>query len=181
MNHFSNIYCSRKLATFVGANALSKNPIEKEEASSGWNAHLFHCDRKKHLIYTHNQTFYTVVVENFVKADVKNLQEIIVYRMLEQLEFDELLHPAENDWYRALVGNLHFLPTNNDKRCIGKNNDYVYIYQDARASPDLQHRGYEALNNILNQYPVKAVAPLYGAMESPLFHMKVWLDLMRAR
>lgn len=125
----SRIYCTKKLQSFVGQ-VDEKLPSDVNEISiNDWNAHLFFLDKRKCLVFVNNLTFYTIFLTDLLKKDLKNIDIIFKERLQEQLINDRILENSELTESVFTDLKIIFFKTNNNKKVIGRINDFVEIFK----------------------------------------------------
>ncbi len=130
----TKIYCSHKLKDFLG----QKFFISTEDPYNhygDWNAHLFYYGGRKNLILVNNKSYYSVFLIDIKKADFKDFSTLFFNRLTEQLQYDDVIGPADLLITIQKYTPLVFSRTNNDKKTIGTINDYVYQYEVRKEHP----------------------------------------------
>ena len=124
----TRVYCTKKLKDYLG-DVDEKLPDNYHDIkSSDWNAHLFFIDNRKCIVFVNNLTFYSVFLRDIVKKDLKNIDQIFESRLKEQLLHDGVVDNFEKAKFLT-DGRLEFIKTNNNKRIIGRINDYVDAFK----------------------------------------------------
>ena len=131
--------------------------LEKHEdlGSLGkWNATVFYVNRKKYMLITNALTLYNVILPNITAKDFLSLDELFKQELHFQLIYDGI--EIEASKINAIIGEVEFLPTDNDRKVTGHQNqrllelDYwKYQYRKLLALP------WRELTNRMNQGPVK--------------------------
>lgn len=123
------IYCTKKLESFIG-NADQDLPSDMIYRSlQDWNAHLFFADRKKCLVFVNNRTAYSLFLADILKKDLKNIDLLFHRRLFEQLKHDNILNTDEAFKSIFPPEELKFYKTNNDRKTIGRINDFVNMFK----------------------------------------------------
>ena len=166
----SRIYCSKKLESFI-VNVEQDLPSDIVHRSLlDWNAHLFFLERKKILVFVNNQTAYSVFIVDVLKKDLKNIDPLFYQRLIKQLKYDKII--AENESFESLfpVENLKFYKTNNDRKIIGRINDFVNMFKtnlfykyDSLKNMDIIYE-----NGIYNNTPTGKPGELKKTWSSPI-------------
>ncbi len=130
----TTIYCSNKLKEFIGPSSLSAAGSDTQNPFGDWNAHLFYFNRHKHLIFVNNLSYYSIIIENIKKAELKNFDKLFINRLTDQLVFDKVIDISD-----VLITIQKLLPlqlssTNNDKKTIGTMNEFILSYKCIRDS-----------------------------------------------
>lgn len=123
----TEIYTSRKLASIVQEILLRSESGGRHNPLGKWNATVFHVSHKKCLLITNAITRYSVFLPGMRKSDFKNMTEIFINTLAEQLKRDGVdtggldiaeligettLHQTDNN--RAIIGTQKYLLENVD-------------------------------------------------------------------
>ena len=146
----TTIYCSNKLKDFIGSTRLTSVDSSTQNPFGDWNAHLFYFDRHKHLIFVNNKSFYSIIIEDIKKADLKNFDKLFLNRLTDQLVFDKVIDISD-----ALITIQKLLPlrlsnTNNDKKTIGTMNEFIFAFKCNRDSPHWFDKPIIEINHSVN-------------------------------
>jgi hypothetical protein len=141
----------------------------------GWNAHVFNFNRKKHLMFVHNHSYYCVVIENVKKANILDMGNLFAHRLIEQWVADNVIEETEGLVYLQKVLPIILYKTNNDKRTIGAINALIDSYTAAHNEPYWLHKTLTQLNSALNEIPSGAGKP-QGKYGNPVEDMRRVLD-----
>ena len=125
----TKVYCTKKLKDFIGnvGDTLPEN--HNEIKLSDWNAHLFFVDKRKCLVFVNILTYYCVFVKDVLKKDMKNIDQIFHNRLKEQLFHDLGMSGFNKVNFLVDGSELDFNKTNNNKKVIGRINDFVYTFK----------------------------------------------------
>ena len=126
----TRVFCTKKLKEFIGNGAESLPSDYNEIQLSDWNAHLFFVDKRKCIVFVNILTYYSVFITDIVKKDFKNIDEIFEKRLKEQLLHDHVVDNFENAKFLIDGSKLNFYKTNNNKKVIGRINDFVQVFKD---------------------------------------------------
>ncbi|WP_207420318.1 DUF6933 domain-containing protein [Desertivirga brevis] len=173
----TTIYCSGKLADFLGKEKLSTPPEVNEAQFGNWNGHLFYYQRKKYLMFVNSKTYYAVLIPPIKKADLKNLENIFLQRLLEQLVFDKIIYEDSSLVILSRLLPLTFSKTNNDKKAIGTLNEFIFQFKGQLEYSDEDQPDLPVLNSRLNQIPVGAGRSGKRAYGWPIEDMKAMVNL----
>lgn len=171
----TRIYCSKKLKDFIG-NVEEVLPEDfKNIKLSDWNAHLFYVDKRKYLVFVNILTYFVVFIADIVKKDLKNIDEIFLNRLKEQLHQDPFFDDLNIENLLTDGNKINFLKTNNNKKAIGRINDYVYIYkvhcQVKYENPSNVDVVYE--NKLINEIPTGQYSDSKKTYTSPIANLKM--------
>jgi hypothetical protein len=172
----TTIYCSAKLADFLGKEKLSSSSSPDSQLGN-WNGHLFYCQRKKYMMFVNSKTYYAVLIPPVKKADLKNLENIFLQRLLSQMVLDEII---DEDFSLVILSRLlplTFSKTNNDKKAIGTLNEFIYQFKGQLEYSDGDQPDLATFNSRLNQIPVGAGRSKERAYGWPIEDMKALVNL----
>ena len=113
----TEIYTSRKLESIVPEALIQNESFGKYNPLGKWNATVFFVSRKKCLLLTNSITRYSVFIPGIRKSDFKNLSEIFINTLIEQLKKDGI--PSKEFNVRKLIGEVTLHKTDNNKAIIG--------------------------------------------------------------
>jgi len=89
-----------------------------------WNATVFYVDRKKCWLITNGLTKYNVILTDIKSSDLSKIEQIFIDALFGQLTFDGIITDFEN--LNLIIGELDFLPTDNDRSTTGFQNQRLY-------------------------------------------------------
>ena len=170
----TTIFCTNKLANYLGANNLTQ--IATTGTIGNWNANIFHVNRRKWIFMINDKTCYSIIIPNILKKHLKNFDQLFSYRLIEQLNYDgiSLNKTAENE---ILNDTLFFCKTNNNRPIIGTMtqfikdlNYYLCYHHEEMTLPEL--------NNRLTNNLVTAFAKNKNDMHNPLDLMRLQISEM---
>ena len=170
----TRIYCTKKLKDFIG-NVEETLPINYNDIKlSDWNAHLFFVDKRKCIVFVNILTYYSVFIADIVKKDFKNIDEIFVKRLKEQLLQDRVLDDFKNAILLTDGAKISFIKTNNNKKAIGRINDFVDMFK-VHCSVKYGHLNemdvvYE--NGLINRTPTGKYADIKKTWTSPVENIR---------
>jgi hypothetical protein len=125
----TRVYCTKKLKDFIGEVEETLPDDFNDIRLSDWNAHLFFVDKRKCIVFVNILTYYSVFIADIVKKDLKNIDEIFIKRLKEQLIQDRVIE----DFNKAILltdgERISFYKTNNNKKAIGRINDFVDMFK----------------------------------------------------
>jgi hypothetical protein len=152
----TTIFCSHKLKQFYGVNNFTNLTPHVPSPFGDWNGHLFYINRKKHLIFVNNKTYYTVLIADVTKKDLSNFQQLFIERFIGQLIFDKVIKPADS--LILLQKNLpvHFASTNNDQKSLGIIRNQILAYSETDGIPYHMDKTIAERNHFLNDAPTSA-------------------------
>lgn len=109
-----------------------------------WNATVFYVNRKKCWLLTNGFTKYNLILTDIKATDLKNIGSIFKESFYGQLVYDGI--PVDFKKLEATIGQLEFLPTDNDRSITGFQNQRLYEL-------DYWIHDYETLENM----PIKVL------------------------
>ena len=115
----TRIYTSKKLEKLV--KKLIQTDLNDEFEKLGkWNATVFYVDRKKCWLVSNARTQYNVILLDIKMPDLNKIEEIFKNAFYGQLTYDGII--MDFDKLSSIIGELVFLPTDNDRKTIGFQN-----------------------------------------------------------
>ncbi len=126
------IYCTGKLQKLIGTVETNLPYDTIHRSILDWNAHVFFVDKRKCLVFVNNLTYYTIFIADVKKKDLKNIENLFFERLNEQLYHDGIINQDES--FEVLTGakEISFFRTNNDRKAIGRINDFAYLFKAHR-------------------------------------------------
>jgi hypothetical protein len=85
-----------------------------------WNATVFYVDRKKCWLLLNAKTQYSVILTDIKSSDLSTIEGLFKNTIYSQLIYDGMITDFEK--IDTLIGDLDFLPTDNDKKTTGFQN-----------------------------------------------------------
>ena len=166
----ARIYCTKKLKDFIGEVEEELPENLNEISMNDWNAHLFFIDKKKCLIFMNNLTFYTLFVTGILKKDLKNIDAIFYQRLREQLINDRIINGSEIPEQAFSELKTTFYKTNNNKKVIGRVNDFVSVFKIhcAYKYESLKEMDVVRENGIINETPTGKLLEMKKGWSSPI-------------
>ncbi len=126
----TRVYCTKKLKDYIGDVDETLPADYNDLKLSDWNAHLFFVDKRKCIVFVNVLTYYSVFIADTVKKDLKNMDEIFLKRLNEQLHHDGLAVKGHENGSLLTDGTkIRFIKTNNNKKVIGRINDFVHMFK----------------------------------------------------
>jgi hypothetical protein len=146
----TTIYCSNKLKEFIGPSSLSSEGSVTQNPLGDWNAHLYYFNRQKHLIFVNNLSYYSIIIENIKKAELKNFDKLFINRLTDQLVFDKVIDISDSLLTIQKLLPLQLSSTNNDKKTIGTMNEFILSYKSIRESNNWFNKPLIEINHAVN-------------------------------
>ncbi|MBW6498524.1 MAG: hypothetical protein K0B09_09065 [Bacteroidales bacterium] len=175
----TRVYCTKKLKDFIG-NVEETLPDDFNEIKlSDWNAHLFFVEKRKCIVFVNILTYYSVFIADIVKKDLKNIDEIFEHRLEEQLLHDRIIYDTKSVVPLTEGSKIRFIKTNNNKKAIGRINDFVYMFK-VHCSVKYGHlKGMDIVyeNGLINKTPTGQYADIKKTWTSPIENLREKLKL----
>lgn len=125
----SRIYCTQRLQKFIGK-GVQDLPIDLVDSKYGdWNGNLFFINKRKYIVLTNNLTNYSIFLPNILKKDLKEFNNLVERRVIEQLKHDKIIDQNDSEFINEFIGHLTFYKTNNDRRITGVMNDIIFNFK----------------------------------------------------
>lgn len=159
MTHTS-IHVSRKLEKYLRG-LVAHETIEASSAIRKWYATVVFFERKKCWLITNTTALYNVILTDITAADHSNLDALFLEALYTQLRTDGI--EVDYNHLQTVIGRLQILPTANDRRTIGHQNQSLLEidwWRDEFAT--LASMPMNALVNRLNTCPFFLTAAMTG-------------------
>jgi hypothetical protein len=115
----TTIYTSKKLEKLV-KKLISKHDEKENGVLGKWNATVFYVDRKKCWLITNGLTKYNIILTHIKATDFKHIDNIIKNTLYAQFTYDGIIIDFKT--LDAIIGDIDFFPTDNDRRTTGFQN-----------------------------------------------------------
>lgn len=122
------LYCSNKLQKYIG---FTSNQIEQDKHNllNSWNAHLFNLNRKKCLFFMNQDTYFSFVVYNIKKSDIKHLNELFITGFIKELKKLKLITAKQETQLKANFTKVFLHKSINNRNVIGNMNNLIQILE----------------------------------------------------
>ncbi|WP_108869518.1 DUF6933 domain-containing protein [Aquimarina aquimarini] len=148
----TKIHTTKKLQKLI-KKFISINKNEQCGKLGKWNATIFYVDRKKCWLLTNGLTKYNVILTDIKAIDLKNIESIFKNAFYTQLMYDGIITEFEN--IESIIGNIDFLPTDNDRSTTGFQNQRLYELDLWKYSyGKLENMPINDLTNRMNTSPI---------------------------
>ena len=156
----TEIYTSKKLESIVPEALIHDEPFRKFNPLGKWNATVFFVSRKKCLLLTNSITRYSVFIAGIRKSDFKNLSEIFINTLIEQLKRDNI--PSEGLDIRKLIGQVTLHKTDNNRPIIGTQKYIIENIDDWKYEfGAFENWDFRDINRRVNGVPYKQLGWLF--------------------
>jgi len=153
------ICCTQKLAKELGVK-LSTTPTQSEGLGN-WYANLLRIDRRKCVLFTHEQTLYSLLVPNLKKTEFQQLDDIFVQALFKQLRVEMFTQGQIKSVLDEYDGKIKYAKTEN-KSVLGSMNDLaLHIKTEVQIHKDLANIDMFLLARKLNRIPFKSIGYEY--------------------
>ena len=168
--NITEIYISKKLETMVPEDLMQNKSLGKYNPLGKWNATVFFVSRKKCILLTNSITRYSVFIAGVRKSDFKNLSQIFINTLIEQLNVDGI--PIREHAISELVGRVALHSTDNDRPIIGGQKYIIEHIDDWKYEcGEFANWDFRDINKRVNSIPYKQLGWLF-----PHEKMKIVLD-----
>jgi hypothetical protein len=170
----TRVYCTKKLQDFVVEVEETLTEDYNDIKLTDWYAHLFMVNGRKCIIFVNILTYYCIFIEGIVKKDIKNMDNLFVNRLKEQLNYDWVTKNI-NDPNPFIDGaKINFIKTSNNKKAIGRINDFVQTFKIHCSLKyghiDIMDIIYE--NKLINEVPTGYYTETKKCWTSPVANVK---------
>ena len=149
------ICCTQKLAKELGTKPSS--PITENEGLGNWYANLLRIDRRKCVLFTHEQTLYSVFVPGLKKPEFQCLDDVFVQALFKQLRTEMFTQGQIERILEEYDGKIKYAKTEN-KSVLGSMNDLTFhIKYEIQISGSLANIDIVSLTKRINRTPFKAI------------------------
>lgn len=112
----TSIHTSRKLEKLV-KKLMQTEPNEDSGLLEKWKATVFYVHRRRYWLVTNAKTAYNVILEDIHAGNLQNIEDIFKEAFYKQLTIDGI--SVDFQELSTMIGELYFLPTDNDRRTGG--------------------------------------------------------------
>ena len=118
-----------------------------------WNATVFYIDRKKCWLITNGLTKYNLILTDIKASNLNNIEQIFKDSLFAQLIYDGIL--MDYEYLNSILGELDFLPTDNDRRTTGFQNANLQTMEWWKSEfGKIENMPIKDLANRLNSIPI---------------------------
>ncbi|MCV6629672.1 MAG: hypothetical protein OIF50_07420 [Flavobacteriaceae bacterium] len=122
------LYCSNKLQKYIG---FKDDQIEQNKHNSvnSWNGHLFTINRKKCLFFMNHDTYFSFVVYDIKKPDIKNLNQLFLTGLIKELNKLSLINAEQEAHIKSRFSEVFLHKSINNRKVIGQMNNLIQIME----------------------------------------------------
>ena len=165
------LHCTKKLAPKLLA--IQNEPQQETSPMGSWHANLYTYDRRQCVLFTHDETRYSIFIPGLVISQFKHFEECFKSMFLASLS---IMGVPDNQLTRVeLAMGKMILDTNTDRSVLGSMTNLKQMIQ-ARVNdvPNVMDLNILEVNHWLTEIPMKSKAhPDYGW---PQEDMKALID-----
>lgn len=125
----TSIFTTKKLEKII-QKKIQTEAIKNSSLSGKWNASVLYIAKKKCLIFVSSKTFYAVIIPRFSTLELKNINELFLKNLEDQLTYDKIESTSID--MNQFIGNLNFYKTDNDRKITGVINYYISKLDDMK-------------------------------------------------
>ena len=149
------ICCTHKLAKELGMKLSS--PTTQNEGLGNWYANLLRIERRKCVLFTHEQSLYSLFVPSLKKPEFQHLDDIFVRALFKQLHAEMFTQGQIEKILEEYDGNISYAKTEN-RSLLGSMNDFaLHIKSEVQSRQTLANVDMLLLARRLNRIPFKAI------------------------
>lgn len=153
-----SIFCSNKLADFLGIPKSAKVKNGDGDKFYQWNAHMFYIDKRKCIIITNKSTLYSIIQLDIKKNELMPFNIFFTNSLLSQLSSENILFENVNSWINENSVEINLLRTDNDKSVIGSMNDFISLIKHVVFSePNINYADKDSIKSNVNNSIMKSV------------------------
>jgi hypothetical protein len=132
-------------------------PITQKEGLGNWYANLLRIDRRKCVLFTHEQTLYSLFVPSLKKPEFQRLDDIFVRVLFKQLQAEMFTQGQIENILDEYDGKIKYAKTEN-RSLLGSMNDLAFhIKSEVQFYQTLANVDVFSLIRKLNHIPFKAI------------------------
>ncbi|HET6244211.1 MAG TPA: hypothetical protein VFF35_06795 [Bacteroidia bacterium] len=147
-----NIFCTRKLETFVD---IKEKPETNPENDNNWNGHLISIGGRKCLYFVEKKTLYSILLIDILKKDLKQLEKLFFNELLIQLQEDKIYKPEYGKYLIENYSSLRLFQTDNDQKTMGTMRDDIgHLKAYCEDKNDKLKAATEFAHRSLNRIPI---------------------------
>ena len=148
----TTVHTTKKLEKLI--KSLISTQEKKENGILGkWNATVFYIDRKKCWLITNGLTKYNIILTNIKTADLKNIEQLFKNTLYAQFTYDGIIIDFKT--LDAIIGEIDFFPTDNDRRTTGfQNTNLEHLDWWKKEFGSLENMPMKDLAHRLNNIPI---------------------------
>jgi IS30 family transposase len=148
----ASIFITKKLEKLLSKNISDSIP-ENVDCIGKWNANVFYIKGKKCWMLVNKLTRYALILSDIKKSDLKNISEIFIDTLYNQLIWDGI--EVKKEKLHSLIGEIKLLKTDNDRSVNGSINSFIMDFDYwKREFGTLENMNMRDLNGRLNRLPL---------------------------
>ena len=148
------LHCTQKVLTEGGFKESTLRVFPEREPVDHWYTHLFLCRRKKHLIFTHEQSRFSFVVPSIGRYDVRHIGQVFSKKLPKAMFYEEF-GAAEIKAVSEQINSISLAKTES-RAVVGSMNEFIrhfkwYMEDElVGVEPDIT-----TINKKLNEMPMR--------------------------
>ncbi|CAA0240081.1 DUF6933 domain-containing protein [Tenacibaculum maritimum] len=158
------LYCSNKLQKYIG---FKDNEIEQDKYNSvnSWNGHLFTVNRKKCLFFMNQDTYFSFIIYNIKKPDIKHLNELFITGFIKELYKFQLITTTQETALKNRFTKVFLHKSINNRKVIGNMNNLIQIIDYYKYNYD-DFQVFLSQDTFLNSYLLKKEEHYFEAKDA---------------
>ena len=152
------ICCTHKLSKELRIKPSS--PQSENIGLGNLYANLLSIDRRKCVLFTHEQTLYSLLVPNLKKPEFLHLDDIFVQALFKQLRVEMFTQGQIESVLEEYDGKIMYAKTEN-KSVLGSMNDLAFHIKEVQFQEGLANADMILLVRKVNGIPFKAIGFKY--------------------
>ena len=158
----ATLRCTQKLLS-----ELKQKPTGESQSSAdfgSWHANLLRIDRRKCILFTHDQTLFTFFVPGLTKPHFQSFDEVFRQNLFKSL-ISENLPQEQIEIFLDNIREIKIAKTNN-RSVLGSMNDLaLHLKYQIADEGGLAGANIPKLNYDLNRIPMSAIKEVYSVYE----------------
>jgi len=160
------IRCTKKLLSEL--NLKPEDCDEEVNNLSCWHANLLRVDRRKCVLFTHDETLFSFFVPGLTKPDFQRIKEVFSHNLFKNL-YRESFPQQQVETFLEDIQGIQFCKTNN-RSVLGSMNDLAFQLKHMIAHDGgLLNSDIMKLNYDLNRIPMSAIENIFSIDELKIF------------
>ena len=158
--------CTKKILTEIKIKPSDSEILPDDFGS--WHCNLLRIDRRKCVLFTHDNTLYSFLVPGLTKPDFMNFKAVFRENIFKNL-FDEQLPQDQIERFLDNNREIKIAKTNN-RSVLGSMNDLAFqLKYQIQDMGGLVNASIPKLNHNLNRIPMSTIKDIYSIDELKRF------------
>ncbi|MGY5351126.1 DUF6933 domain-containing protein [Wenyingzhuangia sp. IMCC45533] len=112
----TKIFTTKKLEKIIHEK-IENSHLTVEKNLGNWNATVLHIAKKKCILISNAETFFSVIIPRFSVKDIDKIGDMFIENLYNQLLYENI--NIEFKTIFSIIGNIRFYSTNNNRQMTG--------------------------------------------------------------